>query len=335
MRLMAGDASAPGKVVLGGEYAVLHGAPAVAMAVDRRARAEIRELAGGDHEVLLPGFADGCYRFRTGRNGEIDWLDPAPAANAFHLFECVWQEASPEPASALRFTLDTRDFADPVSGRKLGLGSSAALSVALSALLQASDRVAQAAQNAHRRFQDGSGSGVDIAVATHGGLLEFRDGVSEIRRWPAGLCLQLFWSGKPVSTPGKIRQLERQLSDPARQPSLAALCAASAELAASWAEAGAAGVMAQYLSYNAALRAFDHDQALGIYHGGHEDMQALASRHDVVYKPCGAGGGDIGAALAIDAGALLRFASAARPLGFAALDARLDCAGCTANGRQV
>jgi phosphomevalonate kinase len=338
MRLTAGEASAPGKVVLGGEYAVLHGAPAIAMAVDRRARVEIRELAGSDHELLLPGFAEGCFRFRAGGNGAIDWLDAAPAANAFRLFECVWQEAAPDPASGLRITLDTRDFADPARGQKLGLGSSAALAVAFSALLQPRDRVAQAALQAHRRFQDGSGSGVDIAVAAHGGLLEFCNGDlknTENRRWPAGLCLRLFWSGTPVSTPARIRQLEKQLSDPARQPSLAALCAASVELAASWAAADAAGVLAQYLTYNAALRAFDCDQALGIYHGGHEDMHGLARCHDVVYKPCGAGGGDIGAALALDAGALARFASAARRLGFAELDARLDCRGFTANGRQV
>ena len=44
-------ASAPGKFVLSGEYAVLDGAPAICVAVDRRAVVTI-ETHGGDHSIV-------------------------------------------------------------------------------------------------------------------------------------------------------------------------------------------------------------------------------------------------------------------------------------------
>ena len=45
-------ASAPGKIVLAGEYAVLWGAPAICMAVDRRAVAKVGPLTDGECRVI-------------------------------------------------------------------------------------------------------------------------------------------------------------------------------------------------------------------------------------------------------------------------------------------
>ena len=56
-------ASAPGKVVLCGEYAVLDGAPAICMGLNRRAIAKIDESPDGQCHVATPGFA-GDDRFR-------------------------------------------------------------------------------------------------------------------------------------------------------------------------------------------------------------------------------------------------------------------------------
>ena len=53
---MTRTASAPGKIVLAGEYAVLWGAPAVCMAVDRRAMATVDHRADGLCHVTTPGF---------------------------------------------------------------------------------------------------------------------------------------------------------------------------------------------------------------------------------------------------------------------------------------
>ena len=50
-------ASAPGKAVLCGEYAVLDGAPAVCMALDRRARVTVTPFEGDWNRVSAPGYS--------------------------------------------------------------------------------------------------------------------------------------------------------------------------------------------------------------------------------------------------------------------------------------
>ena len=85
-------ASAPGKAVLSGEYAVLGAAPALSMALNRRATATIRAIEGDCHRVSAPGFLDGEFRFRVSPDGRFDWQFPPPATCAFELLEAVWRQ---------------------------------------------------------------------------------------------------------------------------------------------------------------------------------------------------------------------------------------------------
>lgn len=61
MRLTA---SAPGKLVLLGEYAVLDGAPALVLAVNRRARAALATTTAEDFAVDAPSLGISGARFR-------------------------------------------------------------------------------------------------------------------------------------------------------------------------------------------------------------------------------------------------------------------------------
>ena len=76
-------ASAPGKIVLSGEYAVLFGAPAVCMAVTRRAVVTGADSADGECHVTTPGFTgEGSFAVvdavygdtRPARNIDLDSL---------------------------------------------------------------------------------------------------------------------------------------------------------------------------------------------------------------------------------------------------------------------
>ncbi len=118
--------SAPGKVVIAGEYAVLDGAPAICMAVNRRAHVSIATSDNDHHSVLAPGFSESAGRF-TAVGNRIEWL---AGADEFSLLEAVWQEAAPTVPENLTIVLDTNDFIDPATSVKLGIGSSAALTVA-------------------------------------------------------------------------------------------------------------------------------------------------------------------------------------------------------------
>ena len=75
------------------------------------------------------------------------------------------------------------------------------------------------------------------------------------------------------------------------------------------------------------LRGFDDDHGLGIYGAGHAAMSDLAASAGAVYKPCGAGGGDVGIAVAASAETLASFAALADETGFARLEIRIDTDG--------
>src|SRR5690606_5238152 len=302
----ASGASAPGKAVLIGEYAVLEGAPAVAMALDRRARVGLASGNGPGHAVRSLN-SGARARFGPMPGGGLAWQDGD--AQAFALVEHVWQAVRPEPRGSLVLTLDTRAFYDPVTGAKLGFGSSAALAVALAAALAgeaAPEPVREAARRAHMAFQGGRGSGVDIATAAHGGVVGYRRESAQVEHlpWPAGLEVCLLWSGRAADTPAAIDRLARARAEAA--PALASLVAAAG-----------------------ALFRFARDCRLDVFGAGREALYDEASRRGLVYKPCGAGAGDTGAAFARDRGALDAFAAWAAQRGFARVAASLEARGVT------
>lgn len=321
-------ASAPGKVVLCGEYAVLEGAPAVSMAVDRRARVRL-ETAGGTRHRVASSHRESEAVFRAGGDGAIEWLDAA--SGDFALLEHVWREARPAPGASLSLNLDTRDFFRGTGGPKLGFGSSAALAVALTAALGgaalARGEVYRRAARAHRSFQNGRGSGIDVATAVYGGVIGFRmEERVEPLEWPQGLALAFLWSGRPSDTATRLERFSRSRARAGR--SVGALVEAAGAVRAGWSK-DTETVLESLRSYAHALRRFGRDCELGIFEAGHDVLYAEAAARGIVYKPCGAGGGDVGAVFARSPQAVDEFARWAAQRGFERLSAGLDEQGVT------
>ena len=258
-------ASAPGKIVLSGEYAVLFGAPAICMAVTRRAIATVADSADGKCHVTTPGF--------TGQR-------------SFAVVDAVCGDA--RPASSI--DLDTRAFS--TDGQKVGIGSSAALTVALAAARRNSVDVFAAALEAHAVLQGGTGSGVDVAAAVHGGLIEYEMSSRHVRTlpWPDGLLMRVLWTGVPASTGLKLEKLAAH----GLRPSRSALGLAAAHMAEVWRSGDTDRILSEYLAYIGVLRQFSVDHDLGIFDAGHEELTDAAIVSNLIYKPAGAGGGDIG-----------------------------------------
>ncbi len=292
--------SAPGKVVLSGEYAVLRGAPAVAMAVDRRA---IVTIEPGDFEVQCIGL-----------EGRTDT----------RLVECVLDALDRAPPKG-RLILDTAAFSD--GPHKLGIGSSAALAVALTTALAAegSDALSieNAAHSAHRAFQGGSGSGVDVAASSVGGIIVYNMQQSSTQAigWPEGLHYSLFWTGVSASTSERVARFDAAADSAAAD----ALGIAASDVADAWRSGRADDVLAQYAPYIEALRALSREYGLGIFDGGHEVL--MRAEPGLIYKPCGAGGGDVGIALSNDPGQLEDFTAQAATSGCRRLEVALDTRG--------
>ena len=315
-------ASAPGKVVLSGEYAVLNGAPAVCMAVNRRAIVTIEETDEEHHVVVAPGHVDEPRRFLV-RGGVFGWLD---SSDEFELLEEVWRASGLHRRGGLSLRLDTSAFLDSEHGWKTGIGSSAALSVALAFALNelapgGLDPEA-VAHEGHLAFQGGLGSGVDIATSATGGLVEYHMKNREASRlsMPAGLECRLFWSGSPASTGKKLEKL----SSRGPQPSIDALVFSAKRMAGAWESGSAQEVLTRCREYIEVLREFSADHDLGVFDAGHDELAALAADAGLVYKPCGAGGGDIGILLTDDAGRADEFIAESLPDEFRALDLQLD-----------
>ncbi|MBT8090817.1 MAG: hypothetical protein KJO01_11480 [Gammaproteobacteria bacterium] len=281
-----GSASAPGKLVLCGEYAVLDGAPAVCMAVDRRAKVRIEACDGEWHRVSAPGYSSVEGRFVVD-GSDVVW---SRGEDDYRIVNAVWQTLMPVPEGCLSIELDTRSFVDQASGKKIGIGSSAALTVALTAALMQSGDVLEPALRSHRLLQNGAGSGADIATSVSGGLIEYSRQEAAVAPlcWPAGLAYRLIWSGVPASTRVKIGMLEKT----GYRTSKTALFEAAENMANVW--RSAADVLSQYPAYIEALRQFSVDHDLGIFDAGHEQLVTDAAAAGLVYKPCGAGGGDVG-----------------------------------------
>jgi phosphomevalonate kinase len=319
--------SAPGKIVLCGEYAVLAGATAIAVAVDRRARVIVHQGNAETRYIRILGDAEREIAFRLDADGNIEW----PAGERVTLLDSVFGTVGGLPHSVIGLTLDTRDFFDSSSGLKYGFGSSAALTTALMLALGHMDgdkevTVGQAF-DAHKEWQGGKGSGVDIATSMLGGLLEFRSGDQALCRplhWPAGLEWLVVWSGQPASTGEQIGKFDHTHVNDATTRRLLA----QAEVAAqAWKAGSAARILQELRVYTQTLKQFSEARQLGIFDAGHEQLWGLAEDMGILYKPCGAGGGDVGAAFATDAASLDSFAGAANDAGFRVLNVSQESRG--------
>ena len=335
------SASAPGKAVLSGEYAVLQGAPAISMAVDCRARVTVESNGKDFHSVVSPGIASEA-NFRCTERGRIDWLDDGRTNPDQALLEHVWRAVEVLPSEGLALTLDTRPFFDTESSLKLGFGSSSALAAALTASLakagtanagaRAARDIPGAAMRAHSGFQGGMGSGIDVATAISGGVIAYvmrPDQRVKVLTWPTSLKISLMWSGKPASTAERLKKLERFERNRAARTAATRLVDASSVVLDEWESGSAAAILDSLRSYTAALRRFSVEHRLGVFDAGHQELCVIAEENGLVYKPCGAGGGDIGVLFALDDLSIDQFGVHAGQLGFRRLDRGIESAGLT------
>ncbi|MGH8829143.1 MAG: mevalonate kinase family protein [Jiangellaceae bacterium] len=234
---------------------------------------------------------------------------------------------------AFHAELDTDDFfAD--GGSKIGLGSSAALTVALAgALFTAAGRRAPTVDwliDAHRRMQDGRGSGLDIAASLRGGVLIYRLGSEAVDAAPVSLPPEIewccVWSGVSASTSDFLQKIAQwREREPSRYAALMAELTETADAGVTAVRHGdGAALLDAVTSYAELLARFGADSGSDIVSREHREIGAAAAASGVPYKTCGAGGGDIGIALAANVGKLAEFRRLIGQAGFRALDLAVD-----------
>ena len=295
------EASAPGKLFLIGEYAVLDGAPALLTAVDRRVHVRVETARDGHWSLTAPNLGLDAIDL-----GAVASERPVFAADTEHklaVFNAVRQEAettSGAPLDAAHVTIDSADFAR--DGHKLGLGSSAAVASALYAALTHAaglalprPALAEGAIRAHRRAQNGAGSGGDVATAVYGGLISYIREVDPVALvWPKDLVAFAVVTGTGASTPdlvGRVRDYATR--EPERHAGDIARLAELAETASSKLD-DSAGFLDLAASYFAALKTLDGHARAGIVCAQHLALADVVASAGGVFKTSGAGGGDVG-----------------------------------------
>lgn len=317
---MAGviETSAPGKVVLSGEYAVLVGAPALVAALNRRVTCRLTIRRQGGWEFL------GTGHDMQQRMSQDDVL----ASSASTLAGIVPQVLRPDETPAhVRVELDSS--ACYLDGVKLGIGSSAAVvasfATALAGLAGRSCALADLLA-LHGQLQ-GGGSGLDVAAAATGGVIRFTQGDAVPAQLPADLHLRLVFAGHDTDTSSMLARfrLWRGGEIPA---ALGKLRRAAEDVAARAAGATRTQDFLNALATLAtALEQMDEAAGIGIFGPAHQAAARLAEQEGVVYKPCGAGGGDIGMAASDSLERLEAFVAAISERGLTPVDADIDADG--------
>ena len=354
------EAQAPGKLVIVGEYAVLEGAPGLAVAVDVRAEARITSLPGSGNRLVIPDTGE-SFRFRWVPASGPRWEGDSPGAFGLPLEACaeiltvrgLLPRASELPACQIELATAAFHHTSNDGQRvKLGLGSSAAIVVALTgALLRLAGGAPLPRQEliaicceAHRRLQGGSGSGIDVATAITGGAVAIdfscqsgpEAGVPRAHpvSWPRRLRLVAVWSGQSASTPAMLSRLQVFFErDPARFAShMGRLGANAGQAVAAWRAEDLSGLLSAIAGYESGLRQLDEAAGIGIFSPAHERLRAIALKHGAVYKPSGAGGGDFGIALTDSRRVEQALRAGYAAAGFSVLDAELCAPGLSVRG---
>lgn len=346
------EVSAPGKLVLFGEYAVLFGAPAAVAAVDRRAVVTLRPFAGNGWEVSAPGLVSQPARLEVEPDNSVCWHDEKLGHGAFSLVDKLLRGIA-ESGSVdlvnlppLEGTLDTRAFFEGAGGgeSKLGLGSSAALTVAFASALEiwaggepiatGQERL-QGLVDLHRGVQGGAGSGIDIAASLLGGTIRYQlagDGsVVEAARLflPKDLQMIFVWTGRSASTGDFLGQLNNRRRESPRDvnPILHELGAISSDGVAALGGGDAGGFLGAVDTFWGFLGRLGTEIGMPILSDEHHALRRIAVDCGVRYKPSGAGGGDFGIGFSTDDDRTAEFRSRAEASGFHILDLGLDDSG--------
>jgi len=246
-------ASAPGKLMLAGEYAVIEGGPAIMTAVDRRVVARagkgegalleaVARVTASAREVVVDSSAlhEGGLKLGLGSSAAA-----AVAATAFVL-------------AAEHHELDRDEV----------------------------HRLASQAHGDAQALRGARGSGADVAACTYGGVILFTRGAIEPFALPDQLRLVPFWTGAPADTASLVARV-MQAATPALLEPIAA--SARALVASKSAQDAIAALDAGADALDALGRAASIDLLTPPVRALRKELQRLGG----TCKTCGAGGGDV------------------------------------------
>ena len=307
--LMKIETTASGKAFLSGEYMALEGGRAIILSTPQSAKVSISET-NETNNILVSSMSDHGYPFRIDEKLKIVWLEEDPKQLGSILNEAISQFN--KGFSGKSITIDTSDFF--YGERKIGIGSSAAVSVALTKALNklldlrlSSKVMIDYSREIHNRSQDSLGSGFDVIASfmkersLSCQLFGHESYKHEEIKLPEEIKIFAVVNNACSQTSQMINRYEaakKKYEDyfsnhaPKMKSELDRLHDAILKNNSS--------LMINYLTrYNELLVEMDTKFSIGVF-DHHDDLISLAKDHGVFYKPSGSGGGDLGLLISPD-----------------------------------
>ena len=318
--------SIPGKVVISGEYAVLDGAPAIVSTLKQKVNITIQK-SDKNHNIYTTSVLQGVFPFTMDDDANILWLEADPGVFGL-LLQHAFKILKPKLKENLWIAVDSSEFFRTTkdgTAIKLGIGSSAAVSVGITqalsqyqAIRSSPENLLSQANSIHQGLQGKQGSGIDVACcfADQGVIECTKDSVKNhtwsILNWPNGLHLKALTTSQYGSTNRLVANYQRasNLYPKEFNSALDQFLEITQSLSHAWKSEDVDLIIDLLRAYDVHIKKLDKIGGIGIYTQVHADIQNIASTHNVFYKPSGAGGGDIGLAFSSSLDALSDFSDA-------------------------
>jgi phosphomevalonate kinase len=258
--------AAPGKVLLTGAYAVLEGAPAIVVAVDRYALVDASRPAETPTREVAEALGDRAPHF---------------------------------DASALYHEGTKLGLGSSAAVLVASLGADAAKMGADLSDPDVRSKIFWRARDTHARVQ-GGGSGVDVAASTYGGVLRYslRGGKPWIlhAELPDDLVLSVWFSGSSARTSDLLAQVEElRTKDPDAHRRHMIDVSLAAEIAAAKFEGGSLReFVVAARAFGASLERLGDAADANIVPLAFKRLAVAAQEEEGAFLPSGAGGGDVG-----------------------------------------
>ena len=318
--------SVPGKIVVSGEYAVLDGAPAIVSTLKQKVNITIQK-SDKNHNIYTTSILQGVFPFTMDDDANVLWPEADPGVFGL-LLQHAFKILKPKLKEKLCIAVDSSEFFRTTkdgTAIKLGIGSSAAVSVGITqalsqyqAIRSSPENLLTQANSIHQGLQGKQGSGIDIACcfADQGVIECTKDSVKNhtwsILNWPNGLHLKALTTSQYGSTNRLVANYQRasNLYPKEFKSALDQFLDITQSLSNAWKSEDVDLIIDLLRAYDVQIKKLDKIGDIGIYTQVHADIQNIASTHNVFYKPSGAGGGDIGLAFSSSLDALSDFSDA-------------------------
>jgi phosphomevalonate kinase len=313
----------PGKLIIVGEYAVLEGADALVAAITRYVNAEI-SASENKYCRLSGNLTTESITFLVDDLGEVvptpgqsdQLLTTMNFAISIISHICKKIKVLGIDISPFNLQIDTSQFY--LKENKLGLGSSAALTVALIVILSfftgIEKRILSSkfdlfrfACETHFRAQGNQGSGIDIAASVNGGINIYNvnwivDEGGDPIKTSIPVIEDLFilpvWTGVSASTREFLVQVDKYKVEFESEyiDTMSRLVALSESGCLAYKDKNCLDLLDIIKDYYKVLYDFSCNSKIPIISKIHQRIAEVVHSYGGIYKPSGAGGGDIGLA---------------------------------------